>query len=94
MPAVIARGDLLRVHDAAMLCLLADGSMITSDGLTLAISDAILVLNTGLCVPFAKAVAKGWIRYYYTGLIIQHLWQCAVLAIAVTWTFNRCVCCL
>ena len=67
-------------------------SMITSDGLTLAISDAILVLNTGLCVPFAKAVAKGWIRYYYTGLIIQHLWQCAVLAIAVTWTFNRCVC--
>ncbi|EJF64108.1 MBOAT-domain-containing protein [Dichomitus squalens] len=64
-------------------------SMFTSDGLTLALSDAVLVLNTGLCVPFAKAIAKGWIRYYPIALVIQHLWQCAVLALAVTWTFNR-----
>lgn len=66
-------------------------SMITSDGLTLALSDAVLVLNTGLCVPFAKAVSKGWIRYYWAGIVIQHLWQCAVLFVAITWTFNRCV---
>ena len=65
-------------------------SMISRDAITLALSDAVLVLNTGLCVPFAKAVAKGWIRYQWTGIIIQHLWQCAVLAVAVTWTFNRC----
>ncbi|KAI0358051.1 MBOAT-domain-containing protein [Trametes cingulata] len=64
-------------------------SMFSQDAITLAISDAILVLNTLLCVPFAKAIAKGWMRYYYTGLILQHLWQCAVLAIAITWTFNR-----
>lgn len=66
-------------------------SMITSDGLTLALSDAVLVLNTGLCVPFAKAVSNGWIKYYWLGLVIQHLWQCAVLFVAITWTFNRCV---
>nr|VWO96992.1 PacC [Ganoderma boninense] len=65
-------------------------SMITSDGLTLALSDAVLVLNTGLCVPFAKAISKGWIKYYWLGLVIQHLWQCAVLFVAITWTFNRC----
>ena len=64
-------------------------SMISRDGLTLALSDALLVLNTALCVPYAKAIANGWIRYYWTGIILQHLWQCAVLAIAVTWTFNR-----
>ncbi|RDX48191.1 MBOAT-domain-containing protein [Lentinus brumalis] len=64
-------------------------SMISRDAITLAISDAILVLNTGLCVPFAKAVAKGWLKYYPVGIVLQHLWQCAVLAIAVTWTFNR-----
>ncbi|KAI0708829.1 MBOAT-domain-containing protein [Cerioporus squamosus] len=64
-------------------------SMISQDMITLAISDAVLVLNTGLCVPFAKAIAKGWINYYPFGLVLQHLWQCAVLAMAVTWTFNR-----
>ncbi|PIL25136.1 hypothetical protein GSI_13025 [Ganoderma sinense ZZ0214-1] len=64
-------------------------SMITSDGLTLALSDAVLVLNTGLCVPFAKAVSKGWVNYHWAGLVIQHLWQCAVLFVAITWTFNR-----
>lgn len=56
---------------------------------TLAISDAVLVLSTGLCVPFAKAISKGWIRYYWTGVIIQHIFQTAVLFAAVTWTFNR-----
>ena len=65
-------------------------NMITRDAITLAISDAVLVLNTGLCVPFAKAIAKGWIKYYWLGVIIQHLWQAAVLGFAVTWTFNRC----
>ena len=64
-------------------------SMISRDAITLAISDGVLVLNTALCVPFAKAVAKGWLKYYPLGLVLQHLWQCAVLSIAVTWTFNR-----
>lgn len=40
-------------------------SMFSRDAITLAISDAVLVLNTALCVPFAKAIAKGWIRYYW-----------------------------
>ncbi|RPD64216.1 MBOAT-domain-containing protein [Lentinus tigrinus ALCF2SS1-7] len=64
-------------------------TMFSQDAITLAISDAVLVLNTGLCVPFAKAIAKGWLRYYPVGLVLQHLWQCSVLAITVTWTFNR-----
>lgn len=64
-------------------------TMFSRHGLTLAISDFILVLSTGLCVPFVKAVQKGYIKYYWTGLVLQHLWQLGVLVIAVKWTFNR-----
>ncbi|OSD04816.1 MBOAT-domain-containing protein [Trametes coccinea BRFM310] len=64
-------------------------SMFSRHAITLAISDAVLVLSTAICVPFAKAVAHGWIRYYPAGVILQHLWQTAVLAIAIIWTFNR-----
>ncbi|KZT21564.1 MBOAT-domain-containing protein [Neolentinus lepideus HHB14362 ss-1] len=63
-------------------------SMFSQDAITLALSDAVLVLSTGICVPFAKVIAKGWINYYWTGLAIQHVWQTIVLAVAVKWTFE------
>lgn len=63
--------------------------MFSQDAVTLAISDAVLVLGTGLCIPFAVAIKNGWIQYYWTGLILQHLLQTSVLFIAVSWTFNR-----
>ena len=66
-------------------------SMFSRDALTLALSDATLVLSTGICVPFAKLVAGGWIRYHWTGVIIQHTLQTAILFGAISWTFNRCV---
>jgi sterol O-acyltransferase len=62
---------------------------ISQDAITLAISDFILVTSTGVCVLFAKAIARGWIRYYWTGVVLQHLIQAVVLGVAVTWTFNR-----
>jgi sterol O-acyltransferase len=67
----------------------AFATMLSKDAVTLAISDAVLVLTTGLCVPFAKAISKGWIRYYWTGVALQHILQTLVLFTAVTWTFNR-----
>ena len=57
--------------------------------LPLALSDAVLVLSTGICVPFAKLLANGHIKYHWTGVIIQHAWQTLVLAITIKWTFNR-----
>ena len=63
--------------------------MLSRDAFTLAISDALLVLSTGLCVPFAWAISKGWIKYYYFGMVLQHLLQTIILFTAVTWTFNR-----
>ncbi|KAF8915988.1 MBOAT, membrane-bound O-acyltransferase family-domain-containing protein [Mucidula mucida] len=64
-------------------------TLLSRDAMTLAISDAVLVGSTALCVPFAKAISKGWIRYYWTGVVIQHTFQTTVLFIAVKWTFNR-----
>lgn len=64
-------------------------SMMSHDALVLAISDGVLVLTTAICVPFAKAVSKGWIRYYWLGVALQHFIQLSILAIAVTWTYHR-----
>ena len=55
----------------------------------LALSDALLVATTVLCVPFAKAISKGWVNYYWTGAILQHIFQACVLLVSVTWTFHR-----
>jgi sterol O-acyltransferase len=65
---------------------------ISQDAITLALSDALLVASTGVCVPFALAIRNGWIKYYWFGVVLQHIFQTTVLAVAVTWTFNRCVC--
>lgn len=67
-------------------------TILSQDAWTLALSDAVLVLGTGMCVPFAKAVSRGWIKYYWTGVITQHLFQTSILFAAITWTFNRSVC--
>ncbi|CCM02576.1 uncharacterized protein FIBRA_04679 [Fibroporia radiculosa] len=64
-------------------------SMFSRDAVTLAISDAVLVLSTGICVPFVRAFTNGWFKYYWTGVAIQHLWQTMVLFVAIKWTFNR-----
>lgn len=66
-------------------------TLLSQDAITLAFSDAILVLSTGICVPFAKALKNGWIRYYWTGVVLQHLLQTTILFGAISWTFNRCV---
>jgi sterol O-acyltransferase len=64
-------------------------TMISKDARTVALSDAVLVLSTGICVPFAKAVSKGWIKYQWTGVVIQHVLQTFILFAAIRWTFNR-----
>ncbi|KAJ3543211.1 hypothetical protein NMY22_g3220 [Coprinellus aureogranulatus] len=64
-------------------------AMFSRDAITLAWSDALLVLSTGICVPIAIALKNNWIQYYWTGLIIQHVLQTTILFSAIKWTFNR-----
>ncbi|KAF6761618.1 sterol O-acyltransferase [Ephemerocybe angulata] len=64
-------------------------AMFSRDAITLAWSDVLLVLTTGICVPFAIALKNNWIQYYWTGLLIQHILQTSILFSAIVWTFNR-----
>jgi sterol O-acyltransferase len=68
---------------------LAFARMFSRHALTLALSDGVLVLSTGLCVPFAKALKSGKLKYNGSGVVIQHIYQTLMLAVAVNWTFNR-----
>lgn len=61
----------------------------SQDAIILALSDAVLVGSTFICVPFVKAMQRGWISYYWTGVILQHLLQTTILFGAISWTFNR-----
>ncbi|KAK4701747.1 hypothetical protein P7C70_g4480, partial [Phenoliferia sp. Uapishka_3] len=63
--------------------------LISEDAKMLALSDAVMVASTFLCVPFVKAINKGWIRYYWTGAVLQHALQAVFLFLAVRWTFHR-----
>ncbi|KAG8908604.1 hypothetical protein FRB99_004892 [Tulasnella sp. 403] len=68
---------------------LSFAALFSKDALPLAISDAVLVGSTALCVPFVKLLISGRIRYTWTGIVIQHLYQATMLGIAVKWIFNR-----
>jgi sterol O-acyltransferase len=39
----------------------------------------------------SQAMKRGWIRYYWTGVVIQHLAQTAFLFLAIHWTLYRCI---
>lgn len=71
---------------------LSFAALFSKDALGLALSDAVLVGSTGICVPFVKLLASGRLRYSGAGspgMIIQHVYQTLMLAVAVLWTFNR-----
>nr|ODO03902.1 sterol O-acyltransferase [Cryptococcus depauperatus CBS 7855] len=65
------------------------GRLITGDALVLAISDFIMVLTMFYCVLFVKALKRGWFKYYWTGIIIQHIFQSCYLGLAVWWGYHR-----
>ncbi|KAH8116441.1 MBOAT-domain-containing protein [Phellopilus nigrolimitatus] len=68
---------------------MAFATMFSRHALTLALSDAVLMLSTGICVPFAIALKKGWFSFYPIGALIQFTIQILILVTAITWTFNR-----
>ncbi|KAJ9120197.1 hypothetical protein QFC22_003097 [Naganishia vaughanmartiniae] len=65
------------------------GRLITRDGWVLAISDFIMVASMFICVPFVKGLKNGTYRYYWTGAVIQHLWQTAFLGVVIWWGWYR-----
>ncbi len=48
-----------------------------------------MVLSMFLCVPFVKALQYRWFSYYYTGLVLQHIFQTCYLGVAIWWGWWR-----
>ena len=85
--AVQAYVSSLEIHGYALS--FAFATMFSRDAVVLALSDAVLVLTSAICVPFARATSKGWIKYFWLGVVLQHLFQTLVLFAVVTWTYHR-----
>ncbi|KZT62390.1 MBOAT-domain-containing protein [Calocera cornea HHB12733] len=68
---------------------LAFASLFSRDAKTLALSDGLMVLSTGLCVPFMKVIKRGWIPYWPVGALLQYFWLTLTMVGAIMWTFNR-----
>jgi sterol O-acyltransferase len=64
-------------------------SSFSQDAIILAISDLGLVLSTGVALLLIKTIAKGWIRYRVTGMVIQHCVQVLFLLFAIAWAIWR-----
>lgn len=63
--------------------------LITADGVALAFADFIMVSSMLLCVPFVKCLQKGYFKYHWTGIIIQHVFQTTFLGVAIAWGYAR-----
>ncbi|KAG0079457.1 hypothetical protein BGZ93_006478 [Podila epicladia] len=64
-------------------------SSFSQDAIMLAVSDAGLVLSTGIAFLLIKTTAKGWLRYRVAGIVIQHCIQVLFLLFAIVWTIWR-----
>lgn len=64
-------------------------TLFSKDARVLALSDAVLVGSLFACVPFAKVLKRGWVRYWPTAVVFQHLYQTVLLFAVIRWTRYR-----
>lgn len=64
-------------------------TLFSKDAWMLALSDGVLISSLFICVPFAKVCRRGWVRYWPTAVIFQHLWQTALLGLVIKWARYR-----
>ncbi|PWN50101.1 MBOAT-domain-containing protein [Violaceomyces palustris] len=75
--------------DTGSLLSLSFATLFSKDAGILALSDAVLIASTFICVPFAKVCQKGWVRYWPTAVAFQHLWQATLLGVVIKWARYR-----
>ncbi|KIS66357.1 uncharacterized protein UMAG_05355 [Mycosarcoma maydis] len=64
-------------------------TLFSKDAWMLALSDGVLIASLFICVPFAKVCRSGWVRYWPTAVVFQHLWQAALLGAVIKWARYR-----
>ncbi|EST07172.1 Membrane bound O-acyl transferase, MBOAT [Kalmanozyma brasiliensis GHG001] len=64
-------------------------TLFSRDAWMLALSDGVLIGSLFICVPFANVCRRGWVRYWPTAVVFQHLWQTTLLGIVIKWARYR-----
>ncbi|CBQ70133.1 related to acyl-CoA sterol acyltransferase [Sporisorium reilianum SRZ2] len=64
-------------------------TLFSRDAWMLALSDGVLIASLFICVPFAKVCRRGWVRYWPTAVVFQHVWQAALLGVVIKWARYR-----
>ncbi|TKY87998.1 hypothetical protein EX895_003094 [Sporisorium graminicola] len=64
-------------------------TLFSKDAWMLALSDGVLIASLFICVPFANVCRRGWVRYWPTAVVFQHLWQAALLGAVIKWARYR-----
>lgn len=75
--------------DTGSIISLTFANLLYRDAGVLALSDGVLVSSLFLCVPYVKALKRGWFRYWPAGALFQHAWQGAMLACVIKWARYR-----
>ncbi|KAK0548122.1 Sterol O-acyltransferase 2 (Sterol-ester synthase 2) [Tilletia horrida] len=73
---------------SGQLVSLTFAELFSKDAIVLAISDGVMVGSTFICVPFAKALHRGW-KYWPHLIWFQHCWQALMLGAVIKWTHFR-----
>ncbi|CAG8583509.1 27829_t:CDS:2 [Racocetra persica] len=76
-------------ESAGILFELSFFRLFSQDAICLILSDAIMIGSMFFAVLLQKLIAMRWIRWRYTGMIIQHLFQISFLFVPIYWTFVR-----
>jgi sterol O-acyltransferase len=63
--------------------------LFSQDAIGLILSDICMVVSMFFAVLLQKVIAHGWIRWRYTGMILQHMFQVIFLFVPIYWTFLR-----
>ncbi|SPO29196.1 related to acyl-CoA sterol acyltransferase [Ustilago trichophora] len=64
-------------------------TLFSKDAWMLALSDGVLIASLFMCVPFANVCRRGWVRYWPTAVVFQHLWQATLLGLVIKWARYR-----
>ncbi|KAG8870642.1 hypothetical protein FRC20_011520 [Serendipita sp. 405] len=75
--------------ETGSLLSLTFANVMSKDLFSLLLSEMVLTFTSLFAVVLVKAFKRGYVRYYWTGVVIQHVYQTIMLAAAITWTFNR-----
>ncbi len=85
----IIQAGVKNFQSAGILIDLTFFRLFSQDAIGLILSDICMVGSMFFAVLLQKVIARGWIKWRYTGMILQHVFQVIFLFVPICWTFFR-----